>query len=88
MNEPACVAVTESIFNTELRLPNFTVVMPEYSFTGRPLKYHRNSTGKSPDVTKHCTLAESPKFDGLSPKLKCAIDGGTDAVSIGSVEQG
>lgn len=45
---PECVPVTESIFNTELRLPNFTVVIPEYSFTGRPLKYHAYEIGKSP----------------------------------------
>lgn len=75
---PEWPPVTESIFNTEFLLPSFTVVIPEYSFTGLPLKYHRNEIGKSPDVTKHCTLAESPKFDGLSPKLKCAIDGGTN----------
>lgn len=80
VNLPACCAVTESILSTELRLPNFTVVIPEYSLTGRPLKYHLKSMGRSPDVTKHCTLAESPKFDGLSPKLKWAIDGGTECL--------
>lgn len=77
---PACFPVTESIFNTEFRLPSLTVVMPENSLTGRPLKYHLKSMGKSPEVTKHWTLAESPAFDGLSPKLKLAICGGAKIV--------
>lgn len=73
---PACFPVTESIVNTEFRLPILAVVMPGNSLTECPLKNHWNSTGKSPDVTRHCTLAESPKFDGSSPKSNEATFGG------------
>lgn len=73
---PECPPVTESIVNTEFRLPILAVVIPANSLTERPLKSHRNSTGKSPEVTRHCTLAESPKFDGSSPKSNAAIFGG------------
>lgn len=65
------------MFITEFRLPSLTVVMPENSFTGRPLKNHLNTIGKSPDVTRHWTLAESAKLDGRSPNANCAILGGT-----------
>lgn len=51
--------------------------MPAISVTGRPLNNQRNSIGRSPDVTKHCTLAESPKFDASSPKSYGEIFGGT-----------
>lgn len=74
---PTCRSVAESIVNTELRLPILAVVTPAISLTGFPLKNQRNSIGISPEVTKHCTLAESPKFDGSSPKSKCANFGGT-----------
>lgn len=56
---PACLPLTESIVSTEFLFPIFAVVMPEYSITGRPLNNHLNSMGKSPDVTRHWTLAES-----------------------------
>lgn len=75
---PACLPVTESMVNTEFRLPILAVVMPAISLTERPLKSHRKSTGRSPDVTRHCILAESPKLDGPSPKLKAAIFGGAE----------
>lgn len=58
-------------------MPSLTVVIPGTSFTGRPFKSHLNSMGKSPDVTKHATLAESAKLDGSFPKSKGAIFGGT-----------
>lgn len=74
---PMCRSVTESIVNTELRLPILAVVMPDISLTGLPLNSHRNSIGRSPEVTKHCTLAESPKFDGSSPNSNGANFGGT-----------
>lgn len=76
VKSPACLPVTESIVSTEFRLPILAVVMPAISLTERPLKSHRKSTGKSPDVIRHCTLAESPKFDGSSPKSKAASFGG------------
>lgn len=47
------------MLSTEFRLPNLTVVMPANSFTGRPLNSHLKEIGKSPDVTKQATLAES-----------------------------
>lgn len=65
------------MLSTEFRLPSLTVVMPANSLTGRPLNSHLNAMGKSPDVTRHATLAESAKFDGSSPKLNGAIFGGT-----------
>lgn len=77
MNWPACLADTESIFSTEFRLPNLTVVMPASSFTGRPSKNHLNVIGKSPVMTKQATLADSATFDGSSPKSNGAIFGGT-----------
>lgn len=81
VNSPKCLSVTESIVSTEFRLPIWAVVTPAISPTGFALKYQRNSMGKSPDVTKHCTLAESPKFDGSSPKLNGATFGGTVLVT-------
>lgn len=77
MNWPACLAVTESIFRTELRLPSLTVVMPANSLTGRSLKNHLNVIGRSPVMTKQATLADSATFDGASPKSNGAIFGGT-----------
>lgn len=74
---PTCCSVTESMVSTEFRLPILAVVMPAISLTGRKLYSHRNSIGKSPDVTKHWTLAESPKFDAVGPKSNSAIRGGT-----------
>lgn len=60
-----------------VRLPNFTVEMPNISETGRSLNNHLNPMGKSPDVTKHWTLAESAEFDGSLPKSNGAIFGVT-----------
>lgn len=65
------------MFSTEFRVPNFIVVIPGTSITGRPFNSHLNSMGKSPDVTKHATLAESAKLEGSVPKSKGAIFGGT-----------
>lgn len=69
--------MTESIVSTEFRLPIWAVVTPAISPTGFPLNIQRNEIGKSPEVTRHCTLAESPKFDGSSPKWNGATFGGT-----------
>lgn len=74
---PTCRSVTESIVSTEFRLPILAVVMPAISPIGLSLNSQRNSMGKSPEVTRHCTLAESPKFDGSTPKLNGATFGGT-----------
>lgn len=74
---PACFPVTESIFSTEFRLPSLTVVMPANSLTGRSLKNHLKLMGKSPDVTRQATLAESAAFDGSFPKSNGAIFGRT-----------
>lgn len=63
--------------STEFRLPILAVVIPAISPTDFRLNNHLKSMGKSPDVTRHCTLAESPKFDGSSPKSNGAIFGGT-----------
>lgn len=77
MKFPACLPLTESMFITELRLPNLTVDMPATSDIGLLLMYHLNSIGKSPDETMQDTLTVSPKLAGASPKLKGAIFGGT-----------
>lgn len=60
-----------------VRFPSFTVEMPNISEIGRPLYSHLKFNGKSPDVTRHCTLADSPEFDGSPPKSKGAIFGTT-----------
>lgn len=67
---PRCLPLTESMVNADVRFPNFTVDMPKSSVIERLLNNHLNSIGKSPDVTKHWTLVESPEFEGSPPKSK------------------
>lgn len=64
--------------NAYVRLPNFAVDMPKLSISARSLNSHLKAMGKSPDVTRHCTLAESPEFDGSPPKSNAAIRGATN----------
>lgn len=75
---PACFQLTESIVSAYVRLPNFTVDTPNISEMGRSLNSHFSSSGRSPDVIKHCTLAESPELDGSLPKSNGAIFGVTN----------
>lgn len=63
--------------NAYVRLPSFTVEMPNISEIGRPLYSHLKFSGKSPVVTRHCTLVDSPELDGSSPKSNGAIFGKT-----------
>lgn len=64
--------------NADVLLPNLTVETPDKYVTGNWLKNHLKLIGKSPDVTRHWTLAASLKLDVSSPKLNGEIFGGTE----------
>lgn len=64
------------------RLPILPVEINASSM-GWPFSCHTMSTGRSPTITLQLILADSPKFEGSSPKSNGDIFGGTKIYMFG-----
>lgn len=58
------------MLSTDVFFPNEATLTPSELSTIFPFKNHENLTGRSPDDKLHCTVVESPKYEGSSPKVK------------------
>lgn len=65
-----CNSDKDSMTKDDVFFPIVDIVILLSSSISFSFKYHVNMTGVSPDKRPHCTLAESPIWNGSSPKVK------------------